>query len=151
MGAEEGPRRDDEVQEVEEAQGKCRRRYGRDKCWRSGWWWCGKRSPQPDPLPNQPAPGDQRDDAEHALQPVPRVQGGPTGARSSRHRLRRVRDGNAIGRGKGRAPGVQNYAHHRYQDIFCKKIWFNSLLVCFCMVSLIVECHNVSFWFQYVE
>ena len=35
-----------------------------------------QRPAQPDSLPHQPAHGDQRDDVEHALQPVPRVQGG---------------------------------------------------------------------------
>ena len=45
-------------------------------CCGPGCGRCGQRAAQPDSLPHQPAAGDQRDDAQHALQPVPRLQGG---------------------------------------------------------------------------
>merc|ERR1712107_943547 len=61
-------------EEVEESQGwSC----SSSCCW---WWWQrGQRTPQPDPLLDQPAGRDQRDDAQHALQSVPWFQGGQIG------------------------------------------------------------------------
>ncbi|CAB1454657.1 unnamed protein product [Pleuronectes platessa] len=47
---------------------------------------CGK-STKSHPLPHQPARGDQRAHALHALQPVPGFQGSASGSWSPRHRL----------------------------------------------------------------
>ena len=49
-------------------------------------------NPISDPVPDEPAGGDERDDAVDAVQPVPGLQGGPPRPRQARHRLRRVRE-----------------------------------------------------------
>lgn len=71
---------------------------------------------EPDPLPHQSARGDQRDDAVHAVQSVPRLQGGASCAESPRHRLCGVHHRVAEQCRQGGAAGLQDYADARHED-----------------------------------
>ena len=87
-----------------------------------------RQHPQPDSVPDEPAPGDERDDVVHVVQPVPRLQGGAARPRTPRHRLRRVRERDAERGRQGRPAGVQDHAHDRDEDFLREKVITSSSL-----------------------
>lgn len=74
------------------------------------------------PFPHQSAGGDQRNDALHAVQSIPWLQGGAPGAQPARHRLCRVHHRAAEQRSQRGAPGLQNNSHACDENYVCQKV-----------------------------
>lgn len=87
-----------------------------------------QRSAQQNPLLGELARGHRTIRPSDALPAIRRLQGGPSRARSSRHRFRRVRERGSGHCCQGRSSRLQDLAYQSHQDFLCQKI-INSFVI----------------------
>lgn len=93
-----------------------------NECGELEYKYTNRAAAKPDPLPHQSARGDQRDDAIDAVQSIPRLQGGTSGAQPARYRLCRVHHRTAEQCSQRGVAGFQDNPNACYEDHLCQEV-----------------------------